>query len=434
MTCASQVKRHREQAEVTVLEHGGHVSYSACGIPGWLGGRIEGGPEALVALDADTAREDRDIDVRTGTTVERIEPDEHRIRVDGTTLAYDELVIATGAAPHDPFDAGDADNVFVFRHLDHGVRAERFLSQTDPETACVVGGGFVGMEIGEALARRGLDVTLLQAEETLVGARFHPELSEVVREHLEAAGVDVRTSTEARSIPRQGEWAEGVRTGDGTFVTADLVVVATGTEPRSGLAAEAGCEISEEGAVLVDRAMRTSVDGILACGDCVAYPHRLTGERVRQPLALHANRGGRIAASTILGEEARFPGILGTAATRIGHLDIALTGLTASEALSAGFEPVTATIEAETKAGYEPGAAPARVHLVAEKGSGRLLGGQIVGGSGAGHRIDTLAAALWKDATAGELEDMDLAYSPLLSPTWDPLAVAARMAAREAEP
>lgn len=434
MACASLLKRRRPETEVQVFEAGEHVSYSACGIPDWLGGKVEGGPERLVVVSAERAREERGIDVRTRTRVAGVDPASRTLSLDdGERVGYDRLVLATGVRPLDPFDSRSLANVFAFRHLDDGIRARRFLEEQDPQRACVVGGGFVGIEVSEALVHRGVETTLVQQADTLVGARLCTDLGERIERRMQEAGIDVRTGTRARAIERSKDQARAVAL-DGDTIATDLVVVAVGTEPRSRLAQQAGCRTGPAGAVIVDERMRTSVEGVLACGDCVAYRHRLTGEHTRQPLALHANRGGRIAGATILDEPARFPGILGTAATQFADLEIALTGLTQREARQAGYEAVSRTIEATTKAGYEPGARPVHVHLVAEQGTGRVLGGQIVGGPGAGKRIDTLAAAIWSEATCRDVEAMDLAYSPGLSPTWDPLAIAARLTAREADP
>lgn len=434
MACASLVKRRAPETEVTVLERGDHVSFSACGIPDWLGGKVEGGPDRLVVVDAGQARKDRGLDVRTQTTVQAIDTAEGRVHLEGgqQTLAYDKLVLATGVQPLDPFGARSAENAFAFRHLDDGIEAHAYLEAHDPEEACVVGGGFVGMELSEALIRRGVQTTLIQAADTLVGARLHPDIGDRVDEAVREVGVDLRTETKATEIRREDGQATAVELADGREVAADLVVVAVGTEPRSRLAEQIGCRTGEGGAVHVDEAMRTSVDDVLACGDCVAYPHRLTGERVRQPLALHANRSGRIAGRTLVDEEAGFPGVLGTAVTRFADTEIALTGLSEAEADRAGFDPVAATIDARTKAGYEPGAAPIRVRLVADRGTGRVVGGQIVGGPGAGKRIDTVASAIWMEATWEDLEAMDLAYAPPVSPAWDPVAIAARITGRQA--
>lgn len=434
MSCASLVKRRDPEADVTVLERGGFVSFSACGIPYWLGGTVEGDADRLVVLDPEEARQERGIDVRTGIEVETVDAQDRTLeaRSDGErqTLAYDRLVLATGVEAVDPFEAEEADNVLTFRHLDDGVRAQEVLSSRSPDEACVIGGGLVGIEISESLADRGIETTLVEAGEALLGDRLAPELGEQLTERLRGADVAVRCGQRAEAIEVTDGAAEAVVLPDET-IGADLVVVAVGTQPRTRLAEEADCSIADAGGILTDQRMRTDVDDVLACGDGVAYPHRVSGERVVQPLALHANRSGRVAGETIAGGEATFPGVLGTAVAQFGDTEVALTGLNEAQARDAGYEAVSATIEARTKAGYMPGAAPVHVHLVAEEATGRVLGGQIVGGHGAGKRIDTIAAATWMEATCEEVEAMDLAYTPPLSPTWDPVAIAARMAARE---
>lgn len=435
MSCASVLKRRRPQAEVTVIEAGNHISFSACGIPYWLGDEVPGGSEELVVVSVEEARHERGLDVRTGARAVDVDASSKTVTVeDGDSreeLAYDVLVLAPGVAAVDPFEVGSLENAFTLRHLDDGIQADRILEREHPRTAVVVGGGFVGVETAEAFNRRGIETTLVHSSDTLLDSMVEPELGTLVNERVRRAGVDLRTGQRAGSILREGERAQAVELPEDRL-EGDVFVVAVGARPRTELARAAGCSIGPHGGVTVDEKMRTDVPDVYACGDCVAYPHKLTGERVVLPLALHANRSGRIAGETIAGNDDSFPGVLGTAITRFEDLEIARTGLTLAEAGQAGFEAVGRSIESVTRAGYHPASDPIHVHLVAERGSGRVLGGQIVGGAGAGKRIDTIAAAIWKHATCSELEAMDLAYAPPVSPTWEPMAIAGRLAAREA--
>jgi NADPH-dependent 2,4-dienoyl-CoA reductase/sulfur reductase-like enzyme len=215
-------------------------------------------------------------------------------------------------------------------------------------------------------------------------------------------------------------------------VPADLVILATGVQARVGLAREAGCEIHDSGAILVDRAMRTSVPDVYAAGDCATAWRRQLQRPVYLPLALHANRGGRVVGENVTGGRAQAPGTIGTAITRFFDLEIARTGLTAIDATAAGLDVVTSGVDDSTISGYMPGRSTMRVELVLERGTGRIVGGQIVGGPGAGKRIDTIATAIHAGMTARELEDADLAYAPPFSPSYDPVLIAARLAARAA--
>jgi NADPH-dependent 2,4-dienoyl-CoA reductase/sulfur reductase-like enzyme len=218
-----------------------------------------------------------------------------------------------------------------------------------------------------------------------------------------------------------------VVTGQGA-IPADVVILGLGVLPNTALALEAGIRLGPTGAIAVDRRMRTSMDGVWAAGDCVEKFHRISRRNVRLPLGTYANKEGRTAGINIGGGYATFPGVVGTAAMKICSTEVARTGLGEQEAREAGFEPVSAVVESTTRAGYYPGARPIRTKLIAERGSGRLLGAQIVGEEGAAKRIDVLSVALWHGTTVEELINMDLAYAPPFSPLWDPVLIAARKA------
>lgn len=435
MSTASVAKRRDPDLDVVVLEQGHHISFSACGMPYWAGGIVQGDEDRLVVLTPEEARE-RGLDVRMETQAVDVDPEPRTVQVAGPdgqeALDYDHLLLAPGVEPRTPWPGCELPGVHALRHLDDGVALVEDLDTHTIERACVIGGGFVGLEMAEAFVHRGLATTLIHSRATLMSGMIEPELGELVNQRVRQAGVDLVLGRRADGLEGQDR-VTGVDVGDEVLDT-DLVVMAIGASPRTRLAQAAGCELTGSGAIAVDDQMRTSVDGILAAGDCVAFPHRLTGEPTFLPLALHANRAGRIAGETIAGNKARFPGVLGSAITRFEDLEIAATGLTLPRAREAGFDAVAETITSNTRAGYFPGSQKIHVRMVVERGTGRVLGCQIVGGPGAGQRIDTAAAAIWMEATADDVEAMDLAYAPPFSPTWDPVAIAARIAGREAGP
>jgi NADPH-dependent 2,4-dienoyl-CoA reductase/sulfur reductase-like enzyme len=209
---------------------------------------------------------------------------------------------------------------------------------------------------------------------------------------------------------------------------ADIVVLGLGVRPNIALAQAAGIAIGETGGIKVDAHMRTSVDGIWAAGDCIETVHRVTGRPVRIALGTHANKEGRVAGENATGGNARFDGVVGTAVTKVCAYEIGRTGLTEREANAAGFDAAATTIESTTRAGYYPGAQPITVKVVAERGTGRLLGAQIIGREGAAKRIDVLATAIWAGLTVTEVAELDLGYAPPFSPVWDPVIIAARRA------
>ncbi len=431
MTAASVAKRQDPALQITVAEAGHHISFSACGMPYWIGGDVEGNEDALVVLSAREARDKRGLDVRLETRVMALDTENRAATLESRGASgefhYDDLVLATGARPRVPFPV-PRHGVFALRHLDDGVGLQRFLDQEKPRTACIVGGGFVGLEMAEAFARRGLETRLVHAHQTLMHPVLEPELGERVNEAVQEAGVELVLGERVTQVSGDGK-AKSVETAGESF-DAEVVVLGLGAEPATGLGAAVGVPTGPGGALVVDETMRTGIEGVWAVGDSVAVKHRVTGKPAFVPLALHANRMGRIAGQNLTGGDARFPGILGTLVTKFRTTEVAATGLTEPAAQEAGFNPVAATIKSGSKAGYFPGSQPIQARVVADEDTGRVLGAQIVGGAGTAKRIDTMAAAIWMEATLDDVASFDLAYAPPFNPVWDPWAIAARLAKR----
>jgi NADPH-dependent 2,4-dienoyl-CoA reductase/sulfur reductase-like enzyme len=435
MSAAAQARRLRDTAslEIVVLEQGEDVSYSACGIPYWVGGQVAERDRLIARTPAEFA--DRDITVRTGTRAEAIDLDAGEVRTrDGDRLGWDRLVIATGGRPARPPIPGlDAPGVFGVHRLDDGaaIRAAIDAGARDrPMRGLVLGGGYIGLEMAEALQRRGLEVTVVLAD-PLPMQLLDADMGERVCAGMRAMGIAVHTDQAVREVLVDAAGrACGVRTDERSY-DADLVVLGLGMGPEARLAAEAGLAIGPTGAIDVDRSQRCrDHPEVFAAGDCAQTFHRVTGEAAHVALGTHANKQGRVAGSVIGGRPARFAGVLGTALTKVGDLEIARTGLCTTQAEQAGFDFCTETIEGTTRAGYYPGTEKIAVKLVTECGSGRLLGAQVVGGPGAGKRIDVLATAIWAGMTAEDLAGSDLSYAPPFSPTYDPVVVAARVVSR----
>jgi NADPH-dependent 2,4-dienoyl-CoA reductase/sulfur reductase-like enzyme len=285
--------------------------------------------------------------------------------------------------------------------------------------------------MAEAMQLRGLEVTLIDLADQPM-TTLEPELGAHIADAMRAMGIDLRLGTPLTGIEAGADgWVRAVMTPDGP-IEAELVVLGTGVRPRSALAEAAGVPIGPSRGIVTDDRQATPVDGVWAAGDCAETRHRVSGLPVSFALGTVANKQGRIAGLNLGGAEGRFPGVLGTAVTRIHDLEIARTGLGVREAEAAGLHPVVSSITAGTRAHYYPDGTDMTVLLVVEEDTGRLLGGQIVGGPGAGKRIDTLAAALWNGMLVEDLVQMDLAYAPPFSPVWDPVLTAARRAAGSA--
>jgi NADPH-dependent 2,4-dienoyl-CoA reductase/sulfur reductase-like enzyme len=438
MSAASQARRRRKQGDLEIIafERGHFTSYSACGIPYWIGGVVDG-PDALVARDPQTFRDKYAIDVRVRHEVVEIDMDKREVVAralddDGkqARTGFDQLVYATGAVPVAPrWPGGDARGVFGVQTLDDGAAVRAFVDDEKPARAVVVGAGYIGVEMAEALHNRGIEVTIVErAPQPL--STVDPDMGDLVRAAIEGLGIRVRTGETVRALGVKDGRVAAVETGTGT-IDADMVVLGLGVRPNTDLAKRAGLPVGDRtDGVVTDRRMRVvGVDGVWSAGDCVQNTHLITGAPVHVPLGTHANKQGRVAGVNIGGGYATFPGVIGTAVTKVCDLEVARTGLTEREAERAGFAFITASVESTNRAGYFPGARMMTVKLIAERASGRLLGAQIVGRREAAKRIDGLAIALWNGMTVEEMTGLDLGYAPPYAPVWDPILIAARKAA-----
>lgn len=439
MSAASQALRVAKALgrtlDVVVLERGPWTSYSACGIPYWVAGDVDS-PDDLIARTPAEHRANG-VDLRMGTEATEIDLGARvvhaRESATGVTerLAFDQLVIATGAVPIRPDLAGsDADGIHGLQTLQDGSELlDTLLSTRAPRRAVVVGGGYIGIEVAEACHRRGLDTTVVDmAPEPMT--TLDPDMGALVRSAMESTGIALRTGTAVEGLEVGSDgWVTGVVTDSGT-IPADVVVLGIGVRPNTRLAVDAGLPVGASGGLRVDR--RQAVvghDGVWAAGDCTESFHRVSEAPVHIALGTHANKQGRVLGTNIAGGYDTFPGVVGTAITKVCDLEIARTGLGEREAAAAGFDAAVGVVESTTTSGYMPGASPMTVKVIAERGSGRLLGAQIVGeGPGSAKRIDACALAVWNEMSAHALTMADLAYAPPFSPVWDPVQIAARRA------
>lgn len=430
MSAASKVRREQPGREITVFERSPHTSYSACGMPYYIAGLVDE-PEKLVARSPEKFREKFNIDVRIRHEVLAIDPAAQRVLVRNLTTgsetleAYDQLLIATGAeAIFPPLPGSDADGIFSLSTLASGIRIMGFMDRELPRRAVVVGGGYIGLEMAEALVRQGLQVSLIEKGEQVMGT-LDPDMGALVSEALREIGVTLYLNESLVGYEVANNMVSAVVTDQRTLL-ADLVIVGLGTRPNSRLAADAGIVLGEKGAIRVNPRQQTSAQNIWAAGDCAESFHLVSRRPFHVALGTVANKQGTVAGINLSGGYATFPGVVGTAVSKICKFEVARTGLTEREVNSMGLVYRTATIKSKTRAGYYPGAGWITVKLLAEQGSGRLLGGQIVGLEGAAKRIDVLATALTAGMTVQQIVDLDLSYAPPFSPVWDPVQIAAR--------
>ncbi|MEV0372223.1 FAD-dependent oxidoreductase [Streptomyces sp. NPDC050636] len=436
MAAASQARRLRkpDELEIVAFERSHFTSYSACGIPYWVGGVVDG-PDALIARSAEEHRA-RDIDLRMRTEVTELDLDRGRVHTreldNGgreSWTGFDKLVLATGARPRRPPLPGiDAPGVHGVQTLDDGQALLATLDATEGRRAVVVGAGYIGVEMAEALIRRGYEVTVLEQSEQPMST-LDPDMGALVHTAMCRLGIEtVRGATVTEVLTGAAGRARAVATEDAEY-PADVVVLGMGVQPETTLAAAAGLPLGESGGLLTDLAMRVrGQDAVWAGGDCVEVLDLVSGHTRHIALGTHANKHGQVIGSNVGGGYATFPGVVGTAVSKVCDLEIARTGLLERHARAAGLRFVTVTIESTNQAGYYPGARPMHVKMLAERRTGRLLGVQIVGHEGAGKRVDIAAVALTAGMTVEQMTTLDLGYAPPFSPVWDPVLVAARKA------
>src|SRR5215831_17679920 len=435
MSAAAQAKRIAGEAvEIVAFERGAHSSYSACGIPYWVAGDINEW-ERLIARSPEEHRRNG-IDLRMRTEVEEIDLAAGRVTAHDLAAgrsyreSFDSLVIATGAIPvRPPLPGADASGVLGIQTLDDGAALLADLDRAQPRRAVVVGGGYVGVEMAEALVRRGVEVTVVDRSPQPM-TTLDPDMGAAVHRAMEGIGIDVHTDTAVVGFETGSDRRiRSVLTAHGS-IPADVVVLGLGVRPNTALAGQAGLPLGDHGGLRTNLQMRVlGHDRIWAGGDCVEVLNLVSGQYQHVPLGTHANKQGRVIGHNLAGSYATFPGVVGTAVSKVCHLEIARTGLRERDAAHAGFEYVTVTVQSTTRAGYFPDTQPMTVKMTAERLTGRLLGVQIVGYQGSAKRIDTAATALWNRMTVEDMTALDLAYAPPFAPVWDPILVAARKAA-----
>jgi CoA-dependent NAD(P)H sulfur oxidoreductase len=415
LSAASRARRLDASMEIVVLEKGSHISYGACGLPYLIEGRV-GKPEDLVVYTPEYFQRERNIAVRTGARVEAVQHGRREVLLaGGERVRYDKLVIATGARPSTARIAGaDLPHVFTLHTMDDALRIMRFLEEKRPRSAAVIGAGYIGLEMADALQRRGLQVTVFEAGAGVL-RREDPELTRQIKEHMAGFGVALHTNAPVSVI-------EPDRVGD---TPCEMVVLSAGIVPNAELAADAGIERGRTGAIRVNEQMETSLPGVFAAGDCTEVHHLVTGRPAFIPLGSTANKQGRVAGANAAGGRERFAGVAGTAILGLFGAGFAITGLSAEQARREGFTPVATRIQSRSKPRYF-GGRPTTVELVADCGSRRLLGGTVTGEEGAAGRINVIAAALQARMRVEEFEGLDLAYAPPFAPVWDPLLIAAQ--------
>ncbi len=435
---AAKARRLLPEAQIDLYTDDTHISYSACGLPYYIEGNFDNYEMLLVRSPEDFEKENVHIHLKHRAV--KILPDTKQVLVESLgknkafLVDYDKLIVAVGARPVIPQIRNvNLNNVFTVRKIEDGI-AIRSKAENSKK-AVIIGGGYIGIEMLEALVRQNVSVTLIEYAPTIM-QNFDDDMSNLILEQLRETSsgrFEILTSEMATEFSGDKEGVKLVRTGSGNEIEVDFVVICAGVKPNIEIAKDAGILLGETGAIKVNEKTETSIKDIYACGDCVEENLIITNTKIWLPLGANANKEGRIAAINACGGEEKFEGVLGSSVTRCLSLSMSMTGLTEKKAASLGLETVSVKVTKTDKVGYMPDVNNITLKLVADKNTGKLLGCQGVGAGDADKRVNTVTSALLAGLTAEEFFKNDLTYAPPFSPTIDPLLNAAQLLVEKLE-
>ena len=429
---AAKSRRLLPEAQIDLYTDDTHISYSTCGLPYYIEGNFEDYRLLLVVSPEDF--EKKNVHIHLKNRAMKIIPEANQVLIQDLTtqraflVDYDKLIIAVGARPIIPkIKNVNLPNIFTLRKIEDGIAIkEKALSS---KHATIVGGGYIGIELLEALVKQNLKVTLVEYS-PYVMTTFDEDMSKLIQEQLNSINnnrFEIMTSEIVTEFSGDIDGVKSVKTGTGKEFDTDFVVLCTGATPNVEIAKDAGIDLGVTGAIKVNERMETSIKDIYACGDCVEEHLVVSNSKIWLPLGSNANKEGRTAAINACGGDDKFYGVLGSSVTRCLDLTMSMTGLTEKKAVSLDYSPISVTVTKNDKVGYMPNVNNITLKLIADKNTGKLLGGQAVGAGDADKRINALAAALLAGMTVDEFYKNDLTYAPPFSPTIDPLLNAAQI-------
>ncbi|WP_417344807.1 CoA-disulfide reductase [Ferrimonas sp.] len=431
MSAAAKARRTDREAEIIVFEQSQVVSFGACGLPYYIGDSFD--DSGFMAERSVEQFRDSGIDLRVGHRVERVDMAKRTLLVTDLDKGhsfpqpFDKLMIATGAAPvAPPIDGLELDRVFFLKTLEDGLTIKPLLASDEVQDVVVIGAGYIGLEVAEALVHQGKRVRVIERAGRVLSESFDAEISELMEAELIRQGVQLHLNESVTSLEGEGQVRQVV--SELGQYPADLVILATGVKPTTEFLADTGIDRLANGAIVIDPQGRTSLPGVYAAGDCATVPHRVSGRPAYLPLATSANKLGRMIGENLCGREKVFPGTLGSAGVKVLGLEAGRTGLSEQEAQAQGLAFSTVVINDKNTTNYVPEQRDLRVKLVYRTEDKRLLGGQVAGGPGAVLRVDALAAAIVGGLTTEDLGMLDLVYAPPFARTWDALNVAGNVA------
>ena len=424
-TAAAKVRRISPTAQITMLEAGPDISFANCGLPYYIGGDIKSRSK-LILQSPESFKEQYDVEVHVNTAVSSIDRKSHQVKTTNSqtgkqkTFEYTKLIMAQGGRPIKPTITGaDQNHVFTLWTLEDMDKISNYLEEKKPKNAVVVGGGFIGLEMVEALVKRGLKVNVVEMMPHVMGI-MEAETAGFIETEMLSYGVGIHTSAGVTEIG-----SRSVKLDNGKVLDADMVLLSIGVRPTLQLAKDTGLEIGDAGGLLVNSQLQTSDADIFAAGDMVEIEHRVSGKKVRIPLAGPANRQGRIAAENALGGNHPYKGAIGTSVVRVFEAVAGTTGFSLKQARAAGLDADSVVVHKEHHTSYYPGAETVTTMLIYDRKTGTILGGQTAGYKGADKRLDVIATATASKLTISDLADIDFAYSPPIGTANDAINMAA---------
>ncbi|WP_313800144.1 CoA-disulfide reductase [Cytobacillus sp.] len=426
MSAASKLRRMQKDAQIVVYEKGRHLSYGACGLPYYVSGENDDYTKMIARTKEQF--EEMGMEIFLQHEVVKVVPEKKQVMIKDLVNnklfidTYDKLMIATGTIPIvPPFPGVRMKNVYGLKTLEDGIRLKEITEQPEIQDVVIVGGGYIGIEVVEAMIRQGKRVRVIELSDRILKT-FDKELTDLAEEELVNHGVELNLVEKVEAFIGSQQ-VEAVQTDKGTY-RADLVLLSIGVKPATKFLAGSGIALGENGAVIIDREMRTNIQDVYSAGDCAQVYHKVMEENTHIPLGTNANKCGRIAGSNIAGQHNKYVGTLGSAAIKVCDLEMGRTGLSEEEAKKLAIDYTTVFVKSADHPGYYPNQTPIWIKLICEKRSRRILGAQAIGNKGAVLRIDIFAVAIHNQMTADELGMTDLVYAPPFAGVWDAVHIA----------
>ena len=427
--CAFKLKREKPEFDIVIYTQEDLVSYSACGLPFYIGGQIKESQNLIIRKPEAYKEAGLNLFLKykltkinpKNKTIEILDIENNRTFIDN----YDKLVLATGAKPFVPqAENTDLDNIFTLRSVPDGIKIREQMLKS--KTAVVIGGGYIGVELMEAFSRNGLNVKIIEFSDHIMSL-FDADMAERIEKHITENYADkielIKSDFVTKFVGENGKLKK-VITNNGREIDTDMAVICAGVQANTEYTKETGIDLGIKNSIKVNKHMETSVKDIYAIGDCAEKTHIVTGKPCWVPLGSTANKEGRCCAINLSGTPEEFPGVLGSAVTRFNGFTMSLTGLTEREARSLGYDVITETVHKKDKAGYMPEVKNITIKVVADKKSKRILGAQAIGCGDADKRVNAVTSAITSGQTIDEFANLDLTYAPPYSPAIDPLLTA----------